>query len=230
MRVAVICEPVRTPVGRMGGAFRHLSSHQLATLAIRGLLDRSEIPPDAIDDVILGNCYPTMEAPALGRVAALNAGLPITVPGLQVDRRCGSGLQAVIDASMRIQTGAAELIIAGGAESMSNASFYTDKIRYGAGGSVTLHDALQRGRLTAGGDLYPVPGGMIETAENLRSEYGIAREDRMSSPCVLTRMRFGPKTTVHSMTRSSPFETTPKGAVRLWIATNNLAATPTWRN
>ncbi|MCY7342754.1 MAG: acetyl-CoA C-acetyltransferase [Pseudonocardia sp.] len=181
MRDAVICEPVRTPVGGFGGALRDVTAHELAATVIRGLLERTGLPPDAVDDVILGHCYPTMDAPAIGRVAALDAGLPVTVTGLQIDRRCGSGLQAVLYAAMQVRTGASDVVLAGGAESMSNASFYSTSMRWGvrgAGPGVLLHDSLARGRVTAGGVDFPVPGGMLETAENLRREYAIPREEQ----------------------------------------------------
>jgi acetyl-CoA C-acetyltransferase len=174
---AVICEPVRTPVGRFGGALRDVPAHDLAATAIRGLLERTGVDPASIQDVILGQGYPSGEAPAIGRVAALDAGLPVDVPGLQVDRRCGSGLQAVLDAAMRVQTGVADVVLAGGAESMSSVEFTTDAIRWGVrGGGVELTDRLARARVTAGGRWHPVPGGMLETAENLRREHGITRE------------------------------------------------------
>jgi acetyl-CoA C-acetyltransferase len=174
---AVICEPLRTPVGRFGGVLRDVPAQRLAATVIRALLDRTGLDPASIDDVILGQGYPNGEAPAIGRVAALDAGLPVEVPGAQVDRRCGSGLQAVLDAAMRVQTGVADVVVAGGAESMSSVEFYTDAIRWGVkGGGVELADRLARGRVTAGGALHPVPGGMIETAENLRREHGISRE------------------------------------------------------
>jgi acetyl-CoA C-acetyltransferase len=131
-----------------------------------------------IDDVLLGQCYANGEAPPIGRVAALDAGLPVEVPGLQLDRRCGSGLQAVIEGCMQVQTGAAELILAGGAESMSQTELYSTALRWGVKGSVTLEDRLIRSRVTAGGVNYPVPGGMLETAENLRREYGIPRGEQ----------------------------------------------------
>ena len=105
MRDAVICEPVRTPVGGFGGALRDVPAHELAAIVIRAVLDRTGLPGDAVDDVVLGHSYPTMDAPAIGRVAALDAGLPVTVTGSQVDRRCGSGLQAVLHAAMQVQTG-----------------------------------------------------------------------------------------------------------------------------
>ncbi len=181
MRDAVICEPLRTPVGGFGGALRDVPAHELAATVIRELLRRTGLAPDAVDDVVLGHCYPSMDAPAIGRVAALDAGLPVTVPGLQVDRRCGSGLQAVLYAAMQVRTGASEVVLAGGAESMSNASFYSTSMRWGVRGGgpgVLLHDSLARGRVTAGGVNFPVPGGMLETAENLRREYSIAREEQ----------------------------------------------------
>jgi acetyl-CoA C-acetyltransferase len=177
MRDAVICEPVRTPVGGYGGALRDVPVHRLAAIVIAEVMRRTGIPGELVDDVILGNCYPTMEAPAIGRVAALDAGLPETVGGIQIDRRCGSGLQAVLYAAMQVQTGAAEVMLAGGAESMSNAPFYSSAMRWGTGNGpgVLLNDSLARGRVTAGGVNFPVPGGMIETAENLRRDYSIAR-------------------------------------------------------
>jgi acetyl-CoA C-acetyltransferase len=179
MSEVVICEPVRTPIGRYGGSLKALTAAELGEIALRGLLDRTGLDPAAVDDVILGHCYPNSEAPAIGRVVALNAGLPVTVPGMQVDRRCGSGLQSVLQAAMQVSSGAHQLVIAGGAESMSNVPFYSAEMRWGVRGSgVMLHDALARGRVTAGGRDYPVPGGMLETAENLRREYGIPRAEQ----------------------------------------------------
>ncbi|MGA6162751.1 acetyl-CoA C-acetyltransferase [Amycolatopsis magusensis] len=180
MRDAVICEPLRTPVGGFGGSLRDVPAHELAATVIRGLLERTGLPPDAVDDVLLGHCYPSMDAPAIGRVAALDAGLPVTVTGLQIDRRCGSGLPAVLYAAMQVQAGTSEVVLAGGAESMSNASFYSTSMRWGAkaGAGVMLHDSLARGRVTAGGLNFPVPGGMLETAENLRRRYGIPRAEQ----------------------------------------------------
>lgn len=179
MREAVICEPVRTAVGRQGGMFKDKSVVELGVAALSGLLERTGVPHEAVEDVIFAQCYSTMEAPALGRVVALDAGLPIETPGIQIDRRCGSGLQAVIYAMMQVQTGGADLVVAGGAESMSNAAFFTHQARYGASGEgMMLHDSLARGRVTAGGKNWPVPGGMIETAENLREQYSIPREEQ----------------------------------------------------
>ena len=179
MREVVICEPIRTPIGRYGGIFKSLTAVDLAVTALKGLLDRTGIAPEVVQDVVLGHCYPNSEAPAIGRVVALDAGLPVTVPGMQVDRRCGSGLQAVIQACLQVSSGNNDLVVAGGAESMSNVAFYSTDMRWGPPrDGVKLHDSLSRGRTTAGGRHYPVPGGMLETAENLRRTYGISRAEQ----------------------------------------------------
>ena len=177
-RDAVVCEPVRTPIGRYGGMFSSQSAVDLGVAALTGLLDRTGIPREAVQDVILGHCYPNSEAPAIGRVVGLDSGLPVTVPGMQVDRRCGSGLQAVIQACLQIQSGDNDLVVAGGAESMSNVAFYSTDMRWGGARGVQVHDGLARGRTTAGGRHYPVPGGMLETAENLRRQYNISRQEQ----------------------------------------------------
>lgn len=179
MRDAVVCEPLRTPIGRYNGMFKSLTAVDLGVAALQGMLGRTGIEPEAVEDVIVGHCYPSMEAPAIGRVIALDAGLPVTVPGMQIDRRCGSGLQAVIQACMQVASGNNDLVVAGGAESMSNVVFHSTDMRWGgARGGVRVHDALARGRTTAGGRNYPVPGGMLETAENLRRQYAIPREEQ----------------------------------------------------
>ncbi|MGE3143593.1 MAG: acetyl-CoA C-acetyltransferase, partial [Hyphomonadaceae bacterium] len=179
MRDAVICEPVRTAVGRAGGMFKPLMAHELAAQLIAALIARTKLPAERVDDVLFAQCYSSMEAPALGRVAALDAGLPISVGGLQLDRRCGSGLQAIVYAVMQVATGASDMVLAGGAESMSNPSIYSHALRWGVQGEgISLHDSLVRGRVTAGGKNYPVPGGMLETAENLRRDYKISREEQ----------------------------------------------------
>lgn len=162
MRETVICEPLRTPIGRYNGMFKSLTAVDLGVAALTGLLQRTGVAAESVEDVIIGHCYPSADAPAIGRVIALDAGLPVTVPGMQIDRRCGSGLQAVIQGCMQVATGSNDLVVAGGAESMTNVA----------------HDGLARGRTTAGGKNYPVPGGMLETAENLRRQYAIPREEQ----------------------------------------------------
>lgn len=177
MRDVVICEPVRTAVGGFGGAFKTVHAHEMASHVIRELMAKTKLPAEAVEDCIFAQCYPTMEAPAFGRMVALDAGLTTSTGGYQIDRRCGSGLQAVINAVMQVATGANDIVIAGGAESMSNAPFFSIDMRWNIkGDGLMLHDGLSRGRYTAGGKNHPVPGGMIETAENLRRDYQITRE------------------------------------------------------
>jgi acetyl-CoA C-acetyltransferase len=159
--------------------FRDVSAAALASTVIRELVSRTGLHGEDVDDVIMGQCYASGEAPAIGRVAALDAGLPIEVPGLQIDRRCGSGLQAVLYGCMQVQTGAAELVLAGGVDSMSQAEFYSTWPRWGVkGGAIRLEDRLERARVNAGGANHPVPGGMLETAENVRREYEIPRDEQ----------------------------------------------------
>jgi len=180
LRQVVICEPLRTPIGRFGGAFKTVAPADLAAAVIAALIERTGLDGALVDDVILGQAYPTAEAAPVARVAALNAGLPVTVGGVQVDRRCGSGLQAILDAAMQVQTGVSDVLIAGGVDVMSQAPLYTVDSRWGLAGTagVLLRDALGRGRETAGGRNYPVPGGMLETAENLRRDYSISRVEQ----------------------------------------------------
>ncbi|MEH6795544.1 MAG: acetyl-CoA C-acetyltransferase [Rhodococcus sp. (in: high G+C Gram-positive bacteria)] len=176
---AVICEPLRTPVGRFGGQFKDISAQALAGTVIAELVARTGISGADIDDVILGQASPNGDAPAIGRIAALDADLGIDVPGMQVDRRCGSGLQAILQACMQVQSGGNDLVMAGGVESMSQTEFYATGMRWGVKAeAVALSDRLARARVTAGGKNFPVPGGMIETAENLRAEFSISRADQ----------------------------------------------------
>ncbi|MDO5534967.1 MAG: acetyl-CoA C-acetyltransferase [Propionibacteriaceae bacterium] len=178
MEPVVICHPVRTPVGGFLGSLAALPADELASVVVREVARRGDLSEGDVDDVILGNCNPSGEFPAIGRIAALNAGLGIGVPGLQVDRRCGSGLQAVLYAAMQVATGASTLVIAGGAESMSRVE-HSALLRQGVkGDGVQLADRLARARTTAGGRDHPIAGGMIETAENLRRAYGISREEQ----------------------------------------------------
>lgn len=174
----VICNPKRTAVGRYGGAFVGVPVQELAATVVKAVIEDAGISGQVIDDIILGQASPNGAAPALGRVVGLDAELGVDVPGMQLDRRCGSGLQAIATAAAHVAAGAADLIIAGGAESMSNTEYTVDgKIRWGTkGGTMELKDRLQEGREQAGGKHHPIPGGMIETAENLREEYSIARE------------------------------------------------------
>lgn len=180
MRDVVICEPLRTPVGRFGGVFRDLDANTLATDLLTALVERTGITGSDVDDVILGQGSPNGEGPAIGRIAALDSPLGIDVPGMQLDRRCGSGLQAVITGALQVASGGVDLVVAGGVESMSGVEYYaTPSPRWGIkGDGVSLVDRLGRARTTVGGRSHVIDGGMIETAENLRREYGIGREEQ----------------------------------------------------
>ena len=178
MRRAAIVSPIRTPVGKFLGTLAPMTAGDLGAVILRALVERTAIDPEVIDDVIFAQGYGNGEAPCVARWSALAAGLPISIPGYQLDRRCGSGLQAVIDAAMMVQTGAADVVVAGGVESMSNAEYYTTDMRGGArAGSVTLHDRLARGRVMSQPiERFGVISGMIETADNLARDYQISRE------------------------------------------------------
>ena len=178
MRRAAIVAPVRSPVGSFGGSLRPLRAEDLAARVIEAVIDRSGVDPGAIEDVVFAQSYANSEAPCIGRWAALHAGLPITLPGLQIDRRCGGGLQAVITAAMTVQTGAADVVLAGGVESMSNIEHYTTTARWGSrSGNQLLYDRLDRGREMSQPPWRFGPiSGMIETAENLAADYTISRD------------------------------------------------------
>jgi len=177
LRRAAIVAPVRTPVGVFGGSMATVPVEDLAATVIKAVLARSGIDPERIDDVAFAQSYASSETPCIGRWAALHAGLPVTVPGFQTDRRCAGGLQAITTAAMMVATGAADAVIAGGVESMSNIEFYTTSTRWGArAGNQVLYDRLERGRERSQPQWRFGPiTGMIETAENLAAQYGITR-------------------------------------------------------
>ena len=178
LRRAAIVSPLRTAVGKFQGGLAGMTAGDLGAVILKALVARTKIDPEKIDDVVFAQGYGNGEAPCIARWAALAADLPLSVPGYQLDRRCGSGLQAVIDAAMMVQTGAADVVVAGGVESMSNVEYYTTDMRNGARmGSVTMHDRLTRGRVMSQPIArFGVISGMIETAENLARDYQISRE------------------------------------------------------
>lgn len=178
MRRAAIVAPLRTPIGAFGGNLRGVPVEELGAIVARAVVAKAGLDPALIEDVIFAHSYANGEVPCTGRWIALQAGFPIQVAGMQLDRRCGGGLQAIATAAMMIQSGAADVVMAGGVESMSNVEYYTTDMRWGTkSGSVKFHDRLERGRERA----QPVQrfgaiAGMIETAENLAREYHITRE------------------------------------------------------
>ena len=179
MRRAAIVNPVRTPVGAFGGALRPVPVETLGCIVAKETLKRSGLDPKLVEDVVFAQSYANSETPCVGRWIALDAGFPIEVPGLQTDRRCGGGLQALVTAAMMVQTGACDIVLAGGVESMSNIEYYTTDMRWGRrSGTAQFYDRLDRGRERS----QPVHrfgyiSGMIETAENLAKDYKITREE-----------------------------------------------------
>ena len=178
MRRAAIVAPIRTAVGKFGGALSSMTAGELGAVILKALIERTKIDPARVDDVIFAQGYGNGEAPCISHWSWLLAGLPEKVPGYQLDRRCGSGLQSVINAAMMVQTGVSDIVVAGGCESMSNVEHYTTELRKGVrAGNMTLHDRLTRGRVMSQPvERYGVISGMIETAENLAKDYGITRE------------------------------------------------------
>jgi acetyl-CoA C-acetyltransferase len=180
VREVAIVSPVRTAVGNFGGALKDVTAADLGSIVMKAVLERTGLDPARIDEVILGHGYPSGEEPAIGRLCALKAGLPLEVPGYQLDRRCSSGLQSILNAAMMVQTGNADVVLAGGVESMSRVEFYTTDARWGSRlGSVTLHDRLTRARATASPEeRFGLISGMIETAENLAEQHHISRGEQ----------------------------------------------------
>lgn len=177
-RRAAIVSPLRTPVGKFLGTLAPLNAGQLGGIILKALIERSGIDPARVDDVVFSQGYGNGEAPCIGHWAWLAADLPIEVPGYQLDRRCGSGVQAIANAAMMVETGMADVVVAGGCESMSQVEHYTTQARGGARmGDMVLHDRLSRGRVMSQPvERFGVITGMIETAENLAKDYSISRE------------------------------------------------------
>ncbi len=178
LRRAAIVAPIRTAVGKFGGSLASLTAGQLGAAVLKALIERTRIDPSRVDDVVFAQGYGNGEAPCIAHWSWLLAGLPLEVPGYQLDRRCGSGLQAIANAAMMVQTGVSDVVVAGGVESMSNVEHYSVDIRKGVrAGNLTLHDRLTRGRvMSQPAERFGVISGMIETAENLAKDYGISRE------------------------------------------------------
>ncbi|AOI86007.1 acetyl-CoA acetyltransferase [Burkholderia cepacia] len=178
MKRAAIVSPLRTPVGAFGGTLKGVPVEELGATVARAIVARTALDPARIDDVVFAQSYANGETPCTGRWVALQAGFPIEVAGMQLDRRCGGGVQALATAAMMVQTGAADVVMAGGVESMSNVEFYTTDMRWGKrAGSVTMHDRLDRGRERSQPESrFGRISGMIETAETLAREYDITRD------------------------------------------------------
>ncbi len=179
MKNVVIVDAVRTAIGKLGGSIGNESADFLGAHVIEELIQRTNLEKDAVEEVILGQAKQSADASNLARVAMLRAGIPVEVPGYTIHRQCGSGVQAVNSAMQQIQTGLSDIIIAGGAESMSTAPYYVNRVRFGTkSGDVSLKDpntASQPGSQPREiyGDL-----NMGITAENIAEKYGISRESQ----------------------------------------------------
>ncbi len=179
MKNVVIVESCRTAVGNMGGALKPLSATDLACAVIRGCIDRSGIDPDEIDEVIFGHCRQTSDEPNIARVASLMAGIPEKASAHTVMRQCASGMTAVQNGAMQIMCGISDVVLAGGAESMSNAVFYVRGARWGLGtGNTQFVDALTEVQnKSQPEDVYGIYN-MGATAENVAQQMGISRVEQ----------------------------------------------------
>lgn len=181
MKEVFICDAIRTPVGRYGGSLAAVRADDLAAIPLKAILERnSGIDPAQIDDVIMGCANQAGEDNRnVARMALLLAGLPLQVPGMTVNRLCGSGMEAIGTAARAIKAGEAELILAGGVESMTRAPFVMGKSTEAFARQTEIYDTTIGWRFVNKRmqELYGVDS-MIETAENLAQEMNISREDQ----------------------------------------------------
>jgi acetyl-CoA C-acetyltransferase len=179
MNEVVIVSAVRTAGGRIGGTLREVQPDDLAVTVIKAALERVRVEPGAVSEVIFGQAKQSADAANLARVAALRAGLPVEVPAYTVMRQCGSGLQAVNNGAQAIMCGLADIVVAGGTESMSNAPYYLRRARFGYGsGNAALVDSNTESQPRS--QPHEIYGDLTMglTAENVAAKYGISREDQ----------------------------------------------------
>lgn len=175
----VIVSAVRTPIGRFGGTLRDVGPIELATVVIREAVRRAGIEPSQVDEVVMGHTLIAGGTPNVGRQAALMADLPVEVPAHGVERQCGTGLQAICDAMMQIQTGMADVVVAGGVESMSTIEYYVDGVRWGPRlGSLAFVDRWERATEACSSYRFGRIVSMIHTAANVAERMSISREDQ----------------------------------------------------
>ena len=179
VRDVVIVDGCRTAVGNMGGALKPLHAIDLAECVLKGSLDRTGIDPKEIDEVIMGQCRQTSDEPNIARVAALRVGIPVECPAYTVMRQCASGMTALQNGAMEIMTGHADVVLAGGTESMSNPVHYVRNARWGVGtGNVEFVDALTEGQFQSQPQEIYGRYNMGATAENVAQDLGITREEQ----------------------------------------------------
>jgi acetyl-CoA C-acetyltransferase len=174
----VIVAACRTPIGDFGGAFSSLRAHELGALVIREVVRRSGLADDAFSDVILGDCVQHPSEANTARTAMLKAGLPFHIPAVTIQRQCSSAMQAIAFGAQAIRGGDADVVIAGGTESMSSAPYVLSRVRWGQRlGHGELTDAMWE-MLHSGSGHLGEPFIMGQTAENLADKYGISRQDQ----------------------------------------------------
>lgn len=176
MNDIVILSAVRTPVGRYGGALKSMNSGNLASIVIKEAVKRAGITPDQVDEVILGEVRQSTESSNVARVAALRAGVPETAPAFTINRLCASGLQAIASSAQQIASGQAEIVVAGGTESMSNAPLYLRNSRFGGDNAKLIDSNTEAGQQPQ--EIYGGQLGMGVTAENVAERFSISREDQ----------------------------------------------------
>jgi acetyl-CoA C-acetyltransferase len=174
-REVVVLSGVRTPVGRYGGGLKDFSPSALGAMVIREAVERAGTAPDDVGHVAFGHVVPTEKHDVyLARVAAVNGGLPVQVPAVTVNRLCGSGLQAIVNAAQTIMLGDADCTVAGGSESMSRGAYLASNHRWGQRmGDSELVDAVSGGLSDPFDDCH-----MGVTAENVAAKWGVSREDQ----------------------------------------------------
>lgn len=179
MERALIVDACRTAVGTMGGALRPLAAVDMTCAVLKSSLERSRTDPDLIDEVIMGQCRQSSDEPNLARIASLRVGITERASAHTVMRQCASGMTAVQNGAMQIACGVSDVVLAGGAESMSNGIFYLHKARYGLGnGNAQLLDSVTEGQLQSQPqEIYGI-FNMGQTAENVARLMGISREEQ----------------------------------------------------
>ncbi|MGB9666423.1 MAG: thiolase family protein, partial [Candidatus Cryosericum sp.] len=179
MKSVVIASALRTPIGSMGGMFKDVSDIELARTVLEAVIARSGIDKSLVDEVVLGQAKQHADAPNIARVAALKAGFPEEVPAYTVHRQCSSGLQAILNAVWQIQADYADIVVAGGVESMSTAPYYLRNARYGyrSGNGVLVDPNTESQPKSQPEELYG-SFSMGMTAENLAQKYGITRAEQ----------------------------------------------------
>lgn len=174
MEHVVITSGVRTAIGSFGGSLKDYPAPDLAGLVVKEALQRSKVEPDAVGDVIIGQCMQRTDELPTGRLAALKAGLPIQVPGVTIQRNCASGMQAIVYSAQQIMLGDMDIAVAGGVEIMSRVPYTVDKARWGIRlQHTTLADGVWDGLTDSWSGLI-----MGLTAENLAEKYHITREEQ----------------------------------------------------